>query len=81
MKNQSRQNQSEKSNSDSAPQNQSLGEEKRVETDSCWKLGVVVGIWAFLLLASCRGRAAFVNAVSADPYLPALPWSNHHLTH
>jgi len=81
MKNQSRQNQAEKSTSSPPPENQKLGEQKRVERDSWWKLGVLVGIWACLLLASCRGRAAFVNAVSADPYLPTLAWSNHHPTY
>jgi len=52
MKNQSRQNQAEKSNSSPLPENQSLGQEKTVESDSWWKLGVVVGIWACLLVAS-----------------------------
>jgi len=52
MKNQSRQNQPEKSNSSPPPENQSLGQEKRGERDTWWKLGVVVGIWACLLLAS-----------------------------
>ncbi|MFQ5836207.1 MAG: hypothetical protein ACE5HR_09850, partial [bacterium] len=51
-KKQSRQNEPEKSNSIRAPENQPLTEEGRVESDSWWKLGVVVGIWACLLLAS-----------------------------
>jgi len=52
MKNQSRQNRSEKINSITAPENHLLPEENRAESDRWWELGVVVGIWACLLLAS-----------------------------
>ncbi|MFQ5853198.1 MAG: hypothetical protein ACE5JU_21780, partial [Candidatus Binatia bacterium] len=51
MKNQSRQNQPEKSHSSPPPDNQLLAGEKKVRSDRWWKLGVVVGIWACLLLA------------------------------
>ena len=48
----SRQNQSQNTNSIPAPETQLLAEEGTVESDRWWKLGVVVGIWACLLLAS-----------------------------
>ncbi len=52
MKKQSRQNRSEKINSITPPENRLLPEENRAESDRWWKVGVVVGIWVCLLLAS-----------------------------
>jgi len=52
MKNQSRQNQPEKSHSSPPPDNQLLAGEKKVRSDGWWKLGVIVGIWICLLFAS-----------------------------
>jgi len=77
MKKQSRQNRSEKINSITAPENHLLPEENRAESDRWWKLGVVVGIWACLLLASQLVADFTYNRWDNFEYFTTTPLAAH----